>query len=229
MNVSFVSSAVQTVTSDGGYEETKIESQESEAVNRRNAHRPLFDQLRANQEEEQARQEEQQREMMRGTLALDEDDVAHLDAIENQRAERDRAIQEQTVSELAAFRAARALRREAALADENDGVREGDEGGVGETVDLATVPIEPGPVEGPIGATKPPEPRPPLIKVKKRKRRTSPDGDESATVERKDASKSASEVADQTDKSTSEKGQTSKAGGGLDDLLCGYGSTDESE
>ena len=61
MSLSFVSSAVQRGTSDGGYEETPIESKESEAVNRRNAHKPLFDQLRSNQEDEQAKREEIQR------------------------------------------------------------------------------------------------------------------------------------------------------------------------
>ena len=48
---------------------------------------------------------------MRGTLALDEEDCAHLDALQQQRYQRDQAIQQQTQNELAAFRAAQAVNR----------------------------------------------------------------------------------------------------------------------
>jgi FAM192A/Fyv6, N-terminal domain len=122
MSLSFVSSTVQKGTEDGGYEETPIETsqQEREFVNRRNANKPLFEQLRDNQEEEKTKQEELQRQMMRGTRALDEDDVAHLDALEKQKLDRERAIQEQTRSELAMFRAAKAMRQQQNVLDDND-------------------------------------------------------------------------------------------------------------
>ena len=109
MSLSFVSSSVQVATDDGGYKETEIESKEKESINLRNQNKPLFEQLRANKEEEDARRDEMQRDMMRGTRALDAEDVAHLDAIEKQRLERERKVKEQTQSELALFRAARAM------------------------------------------------------------------------------------------------------------------------
>lgn len=235
MSLSFVSSAVQTVTTDGGYEETKIESKEIDEVNRRNAHKPLFEQLRANQEEDQARQEELQREMMRGTRTLDEDDVAHLDSITMQRAERERAIQEQTQSELAQFRAARALRRQAALSGNNDEVDDDDDDGenneTGPSIyDSAHVPMDQNRFDRSISGTTPSAPRGPLIKVKKRKRRTTSDEEGTAATEMQHAIENTSELVDQSDKSKSDKvPPPSSAVGGLSDLLCGYGSSDDSE
>jgi len=120
MSLSFVSSSVQTGTADGGYEETPIESQQVQEVNRRNAHKPLFEQLRENQEEEQAKQEEAQREIMRGTLALGEDDVAHLSALAEQKKEREDRIQQQTKQDLALFRAARVERQQIVLSDNEE-------------------------------------------------------------------------------------------------------------
>jgi hypothetical protein len=118
MSLSFVSSAVQTGTSNGGYEETPIESKEVEAVNRRNEHKPLFEQLRKNQEEEEAEREEMEMKQLRGTCALDEDDVAHLTALEKQRQEKEKEKYSRTQDELAMFRAARAERQSIHLEDD---------------------------------------------------------------------------------------------------------------
>lgn len=120
MSLSFVSSTVQTGTADGGFEEVAIESKEKEAVNRQNEHKPLFEQLRQNQEEDDAKREEMQNEMMRGTCALDEDDVAHLDALNKQKQERERVIALRTRDELAMFRAARAERQQIHLEEEEE-------------------------------------------------------------------------------------------------------------
>jgi hypothetical protein len=120
MSLSFVSSAVQTGTSNGGYEETPIESKEVEAVNRRNEHKPLFEQLRKNQDEEEAKREEMEMQQLRGTCALDEDDVAHLGALEKQRQEKERETNLRTKDELALFRAARAERQQIHLEDDID-------------------------------------------------------------------------------------------------------------
>lgn len=120
MSLSFVSSAVQTGTSGGGYEETPIESKEVEAVNRRNEHKPLFEQLRKNQEEEEAKREEMELQQLRGTCALDEDDVAHLEALDKHRQEKEREANMRTQDEVALFRAARAERQQTRLEDEND-------------------------------------------------------------------------------------------------------------
>ena len=132
MSLSFVSSAVQTGTSAGGFEETAIESKEIDAVNKRNAHKPLFEQLRTIQDDEQAKKDDAQMEIMRQTCALDDDDVAHLDSLNTRRTERERKIHERTQNEVNSFRAAKALRQqEAALLvggnesdDDNDGEQE---------------------------------------------------------------------------------------------------------
>lgn len=121
MSLSFVSKTVQTSTDDGGYEEKPIEGGSStEESASRAAHKPLFEQLRANQEQDEAEREEFQRSMMRGTLALDEEDAAHLDAIGKQRIEEEQKVAQQTNQQLAAFRAARADRLERGFSDESN-------------------------------------------------------------------------------------------------------------
>lgn len=240
MSLSFVSSAVQTGTSDGGYEETSIENKEAEAVNRRNAHKPLFDQLREKQEEEQVKRDEIQREMMRGTRALDADDVAHLEAIEHQRSERERQIQEQTQDELAQFRAAKALRQAAINEDDFDEVVV-DETDVASHyalgLDAATMSSVP-PFEHEGGPKNPPLTVP--IKVKKRKRRvggtkeiskakvpkesvvTKPEVATAPVPEKKDCSNDMEEPAKETNESSAKSS-------GLSSLLAGYGSSSDED
>eukprot|EP00534_Pseudo-nitzschia_fraudulenta_P004707 CAMPEP_0201133562 /NCGR_PEP_ID=MMETSP0850-20130426/49191_1 /ASSEMBLY_ACC=CAM_ASM_000622 /TAXON_ID=183588 /ORGANISM="Pseudo-nitzschia fraudulenta, Strain WWA7" /LENGTH=236 /DNA_ID=CAMNT_0047404241 /DNA_START=23 /DNA_END=729 /DNA_ORIENTATION=- len=176
MSLSFVSSAVQIGTSNGGFEETAIENKETEAVNRRNAHKPLFEQLRSNQEEDEEKKDEAQRLIMRSTCALNDEDVAHLDSLERQRTDRERKIQERTNNEVENFRAAKALRKQATLVDDDDDDNEG--------IDSKNVdPSDPKlPASGngaqslaveeksaPLSTTSLP-----VIKVKKRKRRIDP-------------------------------------------------------
>jgi hypothetical protein len=163
MSLSFVASAVQTSTADGGFEETEINKEQVDAVNKRNSHKPLFEQLRQNQDEEKAQQDELQREMMRGTRALDDEDVAHLDALEKQRLERERIIQQQTQDELLLFRAAKAERQQVELDDENDHR--------GEEVPSVMVAT---PAVAPTEKQNKPALVAPKIVVKKRKRRTEP-------------------------------------------------------
>ena len=207
MSLSFVSSAVQTGTADGGYEEKAIESKEVQKVNLRNQHKPLFEQLRENQEEEQAKQEEIQREMMRGTRALDEEDVAHLDALEKQREERERAIQMRTQDELAMFRAARVERQQISLqADDDDEEKE--------TEQEASVFFKPKLSDQAQSSNIPSEPSTPKIVVKKRKRRVD-------STKEPDTKKKSSE----TPKDTVERKE--EPSGGLGGLLCGYGSSDD--
>lgn len=112
MTLSFVASAVQTGTSDGGFEEIPIESEEIETLNKRNANKPLFEQLRNNKDGEDAKNEEMERDIMRATCALDSEDVAHLDSINKQRTERERKIHERTQLEVDTFRAAKAFRQQ---------------------------------------------------------------------------------------------------------------------
>ena len=171
MSLSFVASAVQTATADGGFEETEINKEQVDAINKRNAHKPLFEQLRQNHDDEQAKEEELQREMMRGTRALDEEDVAHLDALEKQRLERERTIQQRTQDELLLFRAAKAERQQVELDD-------GDEENGEAFVSSLRLPSSAAAL---VAQTKPSVVAP-IIVVKKRKRRVDPAQDE-GTIE----------------------------------------------
>jgi len=63
------------------HEEKPIESKEVDNVNPRNEHKPFFEQLRKNQEEDNLKKEDERWEMMWGTRAFDKQDVAHLDAL----------------------------------------------------------------------------------------------------------------------------------------------------
>jgi hypothetical protein len=93
MSLSFVSSAVQTGMPAGGFEETPIESKEIDAVNKCNAHKPIFEQLRTNQDDDQAKKDDAQMEIMRQTCApLDDNDVAHLDLLNQSRTEQEHKI-----------------------------------------------------------------------------------------------------------------------------------------
>eukprot|EP00531_Pseudo-nitzschia_arenysensis_P007760 CAMPEP_0116137864 /NCGR_PEP_ID=MMETSP0329-20121206/12468_1 /TAXON_ID=697910 /ORGANISM="Pseudo-nitzschia arenysensis, Strain B593" /LENGTH=244 /DNA_ID=CAMNT_0003632793 /DNA_START=27 /DNA_END=761 /DNA_ORIENTATION=- len=244
MSLSFVSSAVQIGTSDGGFEETVIENKETEAVNRRNAHKPLFEQLRSNQEEDQEKKEEMQRTIMRSTCALDDEDVAHLDALQKQRSDRERKIQERTKNELDSFRAARALRQQAALASDQEEDDTNDTNNIsrGTSAEMLiskekTVPTS----------------SLPMIRVKKRKRRMNDStettskpksSEQESTLEQKGESElNTGDIVQSSSSSNATGAQSTKklpadtaaaatnedGGGGLGSLLSGYGSSSDEE
>mmetsp|Transcript_28745 Transcript_28745/g.42463 ORF Transcript_28745/g.42463 Transcript_28745/m.42463 type:complete len:202 (+) Transcript_28745:41-646(+) len=109
MSLSFVSSAVLTSTDGVSHnEEKELESKELEAV-RKNAGRTksLFEQLRANKEAEDEKETEQRLTTMRGSMTLDSEDVAHLNALERSRIESEEKIKTELKQELAFFRAAK--------------------------------------------------------------------------------------------------------------------------
>jgi hypothetical protein len=239
MSLSFVSSSVQVATDDGGYKETEIESKEKATVNARNQHKPLFEQLRANKEEEDAKRDEIQREMMRGTRALDAEDVAHLDAVEKQRLERERKVKEQTQSELELFRAARAMRAQQRSGSLSGGDRDDDDDDNGEGnsdgEDLKRKAEQPTTTTTNVPTIKPPVV--PLIKVKKRKRRT---GEENQLNTRKLVEKAVNpaEAASKPLAAGDNKGNTSSStsggvkggpSGSLSGLLSGYGSSSDED
>ena len=235
MSLSFVSSAVQTATSDGGFEEKAIESKETEAVNRRNAHKPLFEQLRSNREEDQEKKDEIQRQIMLNTGALDDEEAAHLDSLQQQQNDRERKIQERTRNELDNFRAAKALRRQNA-ADSNPNDEE----------IISMKPFETLKMKEQ-GKSIPTASNLPMIKVKKRKRRinqneTTPNLENSD--KRKSLKPSSSPQEDLNDgvKKNSSPNETMKkkntsnsiiqndtSGNGLGGLLAGYGSSSDEE
>ena len=226
MSLSFVSSAVQIGTADGGFEEKKIENKETEAVNRRNAHKPLFEQLRSNQEEDEEKKAEMQRQIMRSTCALDDEDVAHLDSLERQRSDRERKIQEQTKNELDSFRAAKALRQQAVLSVD---LEEDDNNGSNKNSTLGKS----------LGSKEKAAPAPslPMIKVKKRKRRTQDSTETTSKPKIAEQQKSLDQESktkiDGAPAATpTEEGVTPtqpSSVGGLGGLLSGYGSSSSDE
>lgn len=226
-------SAVQTATADGGFEETRVESKQVDAINQRNAHKPLFEQLRHNQEEEDAKEEELKREMMRGTCALDEEDVAHLDALAKQRQAREQAIQDRTQQELAQFRAARAERQQTLLQDDDDDDNNHDgDGNATQTTEQTTTTSLATTFEAHTTAvtstgTGLGNPLQPKIVIKKRKRRdVGSSGVKPASKIRSnnESEKKATDDKKETDSKAHEKPSTA---GGLGSLLSGYGSSDD--
>ena len=113
MNLSFVSKAIQTTAEDGTFEEKPVENSESgmAGTSITGSGQGLFEQLRKNQEDADAEREEFQQSIMRGTLALDDEDAAHLEQLNRKRQEELARKQQQTSAELASFRAAQAERQ----------------------------------------------------------------------------------------------------------------------
>jgi len=110
MSLSFVKSAVLSSTDGVSHnEETTINSTETQSLRASGgggAHKPLFEQLRANKDAQDEKDEEFQRSL-RGMRPLDEEDCAHLDAIDRSREEREHNVKSGIEREVALFRAAR--------------------------------------------------------------------------------------------------------------------------
>jgi hypothetical protein len=236
MSLSFVASAVLTTTADGTFEETKIESKQADAINKRNSHKPLFQQLRQNQEEEEAKQEDAQRQMMRGTMALDDEDVAHLDAIDKQRLERERAVQDRMQDELLQFRAARAERQQGVLEDEEveDDEVEDSLVGDGKGPSSGVTGIASVTPQQTVETTQKHKPVFPKIVVKKRKRKTDSSAkDKSLANEKSTIKKKREEPTNETQENNVDDGkpetktQATPPAAGLGGLLSGYGSSDD--
>ena len=88
-------------------EEKSINNAETTSLrSRTTSAKPLFEQLRANKDAEQEAQDEFQRSL-RGTRLLDDEDCAHLDAVERVREERDREVKSGIEKEVALFKARR--------------------------------------------------------------------------------------------------------------------------
>eukprot|EP00986_Skeletonema_menzelii_P005942 scaffold2236_cov152-Skeletonema_menzelii.AAC.26 len=111
MSLSFVKSAVLSSTDGISHnEETTIDNPETASVRANTSssgtHKPLFEQLRANKELQDAKDDEFQKSI-RGMQALDEEDVAHLDAMEEQKREVEERRKSGIEREVALFHAAR--------------------------------------------------------------------------------------------------------------------------
>jgi len=123
MSLAFVSSAVLSSTDGVSHnEETAVDSKEVQDVRSRQAggQQPLFQQLQANKNKEEEEREEFQRNIMRGTMTLDDEDCAHLEAIQRQKDEQQQSIRKDMEDELALFRAAKADRSQSQLIVEDE-------------------------------------------------------------------------------------------------------------
>jgi hypothetical protein len=111
MSLSFVSKSIQTVKDDGEFEEKEVENPtETTGSTSFRASSGLFDQLRKNKDQEEAEREEFQRSITRGTLALDEDDAAHLNYLESLEQKKRSEMQTETKLALEDFRVAQSER-----------------------------------------------------------------------------------------------------------------------
>jgi FAM192A/Fyv6, N-terminal domain len=111
MSLSFVSTSIQTVKEDGEFEEIEVENPtEMTGSASLRASSGLFDQLRKNQDQDEAEREELQRSMTRGTLALDEDDAAHLNHLDSVERKKRSEMQTETKLALEDFRMAQSER-----------------------------------------------------------------------------------------------------------------------
>jgi hypothetical protein len=213
MSLSFVSSAVLSSTDGVSHNEEKsIESKEVKALRTKQEHKPLFEQLRNNREEEDAAREEMQRTMMRGTRALDEEDCAHLDAIQREKEKREHAVKSQEQEELALFRAAKADRAQADIVvddDEDDNKEDKPK----EDDMEKNIPASSQPKKGPLV---------PIIKKKRRRKAQPADGDEPLKK-----AKTTQPAEKESASPTVQKEEETKDSGGLGDLLGGYGSSDD--
>jgi hypothetical protein len=112
MSLSFVKSAVLSSTDGISHnEEISIDNNETQSLRSGGGgssgiHKPLFEQLRANRDQQQERDDEFQRSI-RGTRALDEEDCAHLEAVERMRMEKEHDARNTVEREVELFRAAR--------------------------------------------------------------------------------------------------------------------------
>ena len=208
MSLSFVSKSVQTTTEDGNFVEEAIAGASTE--NESTETKPLFEQLRANHEQAEADQEEYQKALMRGTLALDEEDAAHLESLRRKRQTEQDEVQRRTDEELAAFRAARADRSETELKQPE------------------TTAVNPTsePPEAEKVAAKPKLAAPQII-IKRKRRKDA--GKEDAESEKKPKSSNEKEEKTTDNNQSAEQPKSIASQPGLGSLLGGYGSSSDED
>ena len=211
MSLSFVSSAVLS-SSDGvsHNEEKTIENREVQAVRARgNLQKPLFEQLRDNQQKAEDAEAEFQKSIVRGTLALNEEDAAHLDALRKQKEQQQQEKQSRIEQELALFRAAKADRAEGQVVVVETQEEEEQE-----------QPEESKEISPPQNSTrkqKRPQPMPKITVVRKRRRQQKEEPKQEDQKASQPPSKSQNDQQQQ---------QQQQQDSGLGGLLGGYGSDD---
>ena len=132
MSLSFVSSAVLSSTDGVSHnEEAKIDNAETRSVResaKANGRQSLFEQLRANQDKEDEDHAALHKTMVRSTMALNEEDAAHLAALRQQEQSRLEETKTRTEQELALFRAQKQDRIQGEIVLEDDTKEEEEEG-----------------------------------------------------------------------------------------------------
>ena len=223
MSLSFVTKAIQTTAADGTFEEQAVETDDDkkQGTTRSGNGIGLFDQLRQNKDEEEAARLEFQRSIMRGTLALDEDDAAHLQELQRQKEAESAAQVRYTETQLASFRAAQAERFEhtATIVEKQDFLGVIDSSGIlPNSVDLKKFPLAP------------------TIKIKKRRRRDDENNGTAATEPSKTIEDDAIPLQLKRDVNEKNSFQTSDVvdkcsnnveDGKLSSLLAGYSSDED--
>lgn len=109
MSLNFVSTTVLSSTDGVSHDtETRLESSSNHNNNTSTSenYKPLYEQLRQNAQEEQDKYDEITK-ALRGTRALDDEDVAHLQSVEDERNERLRLQVLKEKEELESFRLAK--------------------------------------------------------------------------------------------------------------------------
>uniref|UniRef100_A0A6U3NRZ3 FAM192A/Fyv6 N-terminal domain-containing protein n=1 Tax=Ditylum brightwellii TaxID=49249 RepID=A0A6U3NRZ3_9STRA len=236
MSLSFVSSAVLSSTDGVSHNEEKsIESKEVQNLRSRNSaqNKPLFEQLRSLKEEEQAKYDENTKAMM-GMRTLDEEECAHLDAVERQRREQQDRVKAGVEEEVARFRAARADRRlvESFIEEDNDAENKD---ASAPAIALKTMEAQKKPAIVSIR----PKITPKIVGKKKRKSTTNTEGGQKTKYQKKNSTTTTN---DNVTVATNEKSETGKVlqnsnnkddsggddeEGGLGGLLGCYGSDDD--
>mmetsp|Transcript_13274 Transcript_13274/g.20129 ORF Transcript_13274/g.20129 Transcript_13274/m.20129 type:complete len:231 (+) Transcript_13274:87-779(+) len=230
MSLNFVSTTVLSST-DGVSHNTETRLEGSEAASTQSeGFKPLYEQLRKNAQEEQDKYDEVTK-AMRGAQALDEEDVAHLQGIEDERAERLRQQALKEKEEVESYRLAKLDYQEASRSKQqeeeeelNNLIRQESEKKINEAKEGKSA----------LAQLKP------KIKVTKKRRRT--DGKsakgtakksnkiEADAKEKEDAKKEGSKADDKEEATSSRKDSSDKGAiTGLGGLLGSYGSDSDSD
>jgi len=105
MSLHFVSTSVLSST-DGVSHNTETQLDPSSTSTNQTYQKPLYEQLRANAEQDQEKYDEITKSM-RGTTTLNEEDVAFIQSVEDRKAEKKSKVKRKEEEEIQLFRAAR--------------------------------------------------------------------------------------------------------------------------
>lgn len=105
MSLHFVSTSVLSST-DGVSHNTETQLDPSSTSTNQTYQKPLYEQLRANAEQDQEKYDEITKSM-RGTTTLNEEDVAFIQSVEDRKAEKKNKVKRKEEEEIQMFRAAR--------------------------------------------------------------------------------------------------------------------------